>query len=133
MKKLVAALSIVLLFGACSNSEEDKGTKSGHEEQLHMLNVKIGLPFDEIRANANQTFSADVSYGDEVVKDADEVMFEFREKSEEKGKMIIAEHEADGKYVASYTFDKPGEYIITAHVTARSTHNMPSEKVQVVK
>ncbi|HAM81940.1 FixH family protein [Ornithinibacillus bavariensis] len=131
MKRKIWIGLIVIVLGllsACGNSEKE--TESEPEE-LHVLRVDFDLP-EHAEVNETVLLKAVVSYGEEAVKDANEVQFEYWEQGKEKdSKTINAKNNADGTYTAEVTFDKDGIYEIYAHTTARDMHSMPKKSITV--
>lgn len=123
---------LVLLIGllaACSN-ETENGNKQGTDE-LKMLEVEFQVP---AKSDIGETIElkAIVTYGDEKVKDADEVQFEYWEKgNEEDSTKIKSNNNGDGTYTAEVSFDTEGIYEIYAHTTARDLHTMPKKSITI--
>ncbi|MBD8068561.1 FixH family protein [Bacillus sp. PS06] len=128
MKRIIVMLSIVsLLLMGCGNNEENSQTN-----ELVPLNVEIEIQPETIDVNEAVTFNAFVTYGDEVVEDANEVQFQIWEKgNEDEDEFIDGPHVGDGVYSIEKTFDHDGTYYVVAHVTARNMHNMPKKEFVV--
>lgn len=125
---LIMLLGLIVL-SAC-NSESDN-TSEETEEALPMLEVEFELP-EAAGVDEEIAMEAVVTYGDEKVKDADEVMFEFWEKgNEDDSTKIEAKNNKDGTYTARTTFDRDGVFEMYAHVTARDLHTMPKKSITV--
>src|SRR5699024_8322134 len=87
---------------------------------------------DSIEAGETLDLLAEVTYGDEIVTDADEVEYEIWEKGEKDDSYFLeADNHEDGTYTAETTFDKDGIYHVQVHVTARDMHTMPEQEVTV--
>ncbi|MBT2758671.1 FixH family protein [Mesobacillus foraminis] len=130
MKKisLLFAFLIVGVLAACSN---DGGQSEQDQEVPELIEVDLRLPEGQLEAGAAVVLEAAVTQGNEVVEDANEVKFEIREEGGTESEMLEAEHKGKGVYSAEKQFDSEGTYKITAHVTARDMHNMPSKELIV--
>ncbi|MGV2940564.1 FixH family protein [Mesobacillus sp. LC4] len=127
MKKyLILFITLFFIITGCSNS--DSGVNKEKEPEL--LEVDLITP-EDIPVGDEVVLAAEVTQGEEKVEDADEVKFEVRKVGDEDSEMIKATHQGKGMYEIKKTFKEDGEYMVTAHVTARSMHNMPSEKLTV--
>src|SRR5690625_6648091 len=74
MRKIFTLFAVILLsLAAC-------GTNADNDE-IHMLEVEFDVP-EQIDVGEPLVLEAVVSYGDEPVKDADEVTFEVWEKND---------------------------------------------------
>lgn len=72
-----------------------------------------------------------VTYGDELVKDADKVEFEYWVQGNEKETTTVeGKNNDDGTYTADVTFEADGIYEIYAHTTARMVHITPKNRLQ---
>ncbi|ASV68405.1 hypothetical protein CKF48_14490 [Cytobacillus kochii] len=133
MKKWISTFSVIMIIflAACGNAENDANSSGGEGSVPAAIDASISIP-SQIKRNEEVRLEVTVTQGDESVEDADEVKFELWEDGKkDNGELIEAEHENDGKYVASYTFEKDAIYHIQSHVTARSMHTMPKVKVAV--
>ncbi|MEW8987437.1 MAG: FixH family protein [Bacillus sp. (in: firmicutes)] len=127
MKKfLFLFISLFFMMTGCTNSE----LEVNKEEERELLEVNLIAP-EDILAGNEVVLAAEVTQGEEKVEDAYEVKFEVRKVRDEDSEMIDAAHQGKGIYEIKKIFKEDGEYLVTAHVTARSMHNMPSEKVTV--
>lgn len=101
------------------------------DEMPPLLEVELyvpetGSPSEPVKVEAF------VTYGDEKVKDADEVVFEvWAEGDKENSRMIDSTNNGDGTYEAEITFSEEGEYVVQVHVTARNQHNMPTANISI--
>ena len=127
MKKfLILFITLIFMMTGCTNSESEVNK----EEERELLEVDLIAP-EDILAGNEVVLAAEVKLGEEKVEDADEVKFEVRKVGDENSEMIEAAHQGKGMYEIKKIFKEDGEYLVTAHVTARSMHNMPSEKITV--
>ncbi|MGJ7921483.1 FixH family protein [Neobacillus sp. LXY-4] len=129
MKKRVfwlAMLLMVLFLTACSGEEDVP-----EEEELKWVDVKVDINPEKPLPNEPVTFKAVVTYGDEVVTDANEVTFEIWRSKDEKHEEIEIKKATDGAYLLEKTFAMEGTYYVIAHVTAESMHNMPKKEFVV--
>ncbi|MFS0864443.1 FixH family protein [Fredinandcohnia sp. 179-A 10B2 NHS] len=128
MKKIIVILVLGLTLGlvACNTTtEKDTGST-----ELIPIAVDITIQPDTINPGDEVTISATVTQGEDAVEDADEVKFEISQDGKDESEFLEGEHSKDGQYVVTKTFEEDAIYYVTAHVTARSMHNMP--KVEVV-
>jgi hypothetical protein len=116
------------LLAACGNSDKES-EKASDEPQV--LRVDFVLP-EQAEVNEPVLLKAIVSYGEESVKDADEVQFEYWLQGNEKdSKKIESKNNGDGTYTAEVTFEQDGVYEIYAHTTARDMHTMPKKSITI--
>lgn len=123
MKKMIFALLVLWLgvgfLTACSQDEE-----------VEPLFIEVDLKVSPEKGEVDEpvTFEAKVTYGEENVTDADEVLFEIWRAHDEDHEKIEVEHAEDGIYRLEQTFEREGTYYIISHVTARDMHNMPKKE-----
>src|SRR5690625_1718761 len=116
-------LGIGFLFVACQSNDNMS------DDELRTLEVEFEVP-ETAEINETVELKASVTYGDELVEDADEVVFGVWEKgNREDRKMIDAENEGEGVYMATTSFDYDGIFEMYAHTTARDLHTMPKKEV----
>ncbi|MFB4167855.1 FixH family protein [Virgibacillus sp. JSM 102003] len=129
MKKMMIFLFIIIVLTACGQSEEtDKGTTG---DVVKAINAKLEVP-KKADKEQDVTFSVTVTQDNKPVEDASEVEFEiWKEGLKDKSEMIAAEHSGDGKYTVQKSFDEAGVYHVQSHVTARTMHTMPKEKISI--
>ncbi|WP_085992670.1 FixH family protein [Oceanobacillus senegalensis] len=124
----IVVLALMFLV-ACGN-----GTDNGSEqESVEVKPLEVEFPLPE-KADVGDTveLKAIVTYGDEKVDDADEVVFEYwKQGDEENSVKVESENQGDGLYTASITFESNGVYEIYAHTTARDLHTMPKKAIAV--
>src|SRR5690625_1103739 len=129
MRKITSILVIMFAFSvlvACGNENENSA-----EEELFMLEVDFEVA-DHAEVGENVDLKATVTYGEEFVKDAHEVVFEVWEKGDqENSEMIEAENNDDGTYTTNVSFDHDGIYEMYAHTTAKDQHTMPKKEIVV--
>lgn len=127
----VLSITIVLLMTACGTGNDDGGIDNDANDELATLEVDFPLP-GTADVGEEVTLEANVTYGDEMVDDADEVEFEYWEKGDkDNSTMVEAENAGDGSYTATVTFDEDAVYEVYAHTTAREMHTMPKKAIQV--
>lgn len=125
MKKFVVLLFIISLILAGCNKKET-------EEHLpKILNVELQVSPKSAAVQEIVTFQAKVTYGNEIVTDADDVSFEIWRDNQEESTTYKATHSKNGLYVLEKRFDKEGRYYVYAHVTAKSMHTMPKEEFSI--
>src|SRR5690625_3172500 len=111
---------VILLIGCSDRSNDQMG-----DIELVPLEVEFIVP-ESVAVAESIELKAIVTYGEDPVEDADEVVFEVWEKgNREDGEMIEGKHEGDGIYVAEVVFDNDGIFEMYAHTTARNMHTMP--------
>lgn len=118
----------MISLGACGTNSNDEAAQEETEEP-EVLEVQFDLPET---ADVNETIElqATVTYGDELIEDADEVIFEHWEQGhEDDSTMLEANNNEDGTYTAEVSFENDGVYEIYAHTTARDMHTMPRKSV----
>ncbi|WP_285766021.1 FixH family protein [Peribacillus sp. SI8-4] len=123
MKKIMLFCTMLIILAGC-----------GKEEEIpKMLNVDLAV--DPIQGQVKEPvkFQAKVTYGDDKVKDADDVSFEIWLANSADHEKIAAKHIGNGIYEIVKTFDEEGTYYVYAHVTARDSHNMPKEEFVIGK
>ncbi|MFD1363631.1 FixH family protein [Lentibacillus salinarum] len=137
MKKRIWTILAVLamaLLAACGSGGENDDTEqesSNEEEEIKALEVDFEVP-DTAEVGETVQLKATVTYGDEKVKDAEEMEFEYWEKgNEEDSTMVQSTNNEDGTYTAEVTFDHDGIYEMYAHTTARDMHTMPKKSITV--
>ncbi len=129
-------LSIVLAAGlaACGDDNADTANEGEHGdmeagEGVYPLEVDLELP-ESAAAGEEVTIRAKVTMNEEIVDDANEVEFEIEDGSGES-EWIDGEFDGDEYYIIEKSFDEPGTYSVTSHVTAREQHTMPKKEITV--
>lgn len=127
MKKILILLTgIAILFLAACGGEEDS-----EEEELAILAVEFNVP-ETADVDEVVELEAVVTYGGEIVEDADEVLFEYWLKgNDEDSDKIEGKHTENGSYVAEVTFAEDGVYEMFAHTTAEGLHTMPLTSITI--
>lgn len=127
---MALGITFALLMTACGSGDDD-GNLNDDNNELATLEVDFPLP-ETADVGEEVILEAHVTYGDEVVDDADEVEFEYWEKDDkDNSTMVEAENAGDGSYTATVTFDDDAVYEVYAHTTAREMHTMPKKTIQV--
>ncbi|WP_067727145.1 FixH family protein [Oceanobacillus damuensis] len=129
LRKQWLLLLVIVTLAACNGNEESADEKES--EELPILEVDFEVP---VTAEVNESIdlTAIVTYDNEPVTDADEVVFEVWEKGQRDDNIMIeSDNNKDGSYTAEATFEKDGIYEIHAHTTARDLHTMPLKEVIV--
>ncbi|PEI55763.1 FixH family protein [Priestia aryabhattai] len=131
MKKRISIsiISLCLLLTACGQEP----AQSTNAEQPKPLDVNLQGP-EKLQKNENGIYKAEVTYGDEKVKNDDVEMIEFeieKKDGEGKGKMLKPKQIEKGVYEIQTSFSEPGTYTVQSHVSAKGTHNMPLITVTV--
>ncbi|MDP4169835.1 MAG: FixH family protein [Bacillota bacterium] len=125
MKKAVWFLLFSALMVLSAGCTSNGGM---NEKEPKMLNVDLSVTPEKGKINTPITFKAKVTYGEEKVKDANEVSFEIWRSKDKQHEKIKIHHEKDGIYRLDKSFSKEGTYYIVSHVTARGMHNMPKKE-----
>lgn len=129
MKKIswIAVLAAVLLLAGCGEEEDT----SGAGMNLNPIETAFNSP-ETAEPGAEMTLSVTVVQGEELVEDADEVVYEVWESGHRSdSEMLTAEHIGDGVYEAETVFEEEGLYFAQAHTTARRLHVMPKQEITV--
>jgi hypothetical protein len=113
---LLVSLLGILLLTACGQDEE---------VVPQFTDVKLSVNPEKGAVNEPVTIEAKVTYGDEEVTDADEVLFEIWRAHDEEHEKLEIKHAENGVYRLETSFDREGTYYVISHVTARDMHNMP--------
>ncbi len=121
------ALTIVILTACGENKDEE----AENLDELKALEVEFEVP-ETAEVGETILLKAIVTYGDEKVKDADEVKFEYWEgENQDNSTTIESTNNRDGTYTAEITFERGGIFSIYAHTTARDMHTMPKKSITV--
>ncbi len=117
-----------MIISACGQEENKSGAVV---DELTVIEVELAVPeFAEVGEVV--TFSSAVTQGDELVEDANEVVYEiWLEGQKETSELIEADHQEGHLYTLEYTFNEAGMYHVQTHVTARGLHRMPTVQIQV--
>lgn len=125
---LLFSLPLFMLVACGNNNQSDVDTDLS---ELEILEANLEVT-EEVDVDDTVEMNADVTYGDEDVDDADEVVFEvWEENDKDNSEMIDSTNNGDGSYTADTTFDHDGLFHIQVHVTAREMHTMPKKEVTV--
>ncbi|WP_163970414.1 FixH family protein [Oceanobacillus halotolerans] len=115
---------------ACGDTNEETEQDSDDDE-LKVLEVDFQVP-ESAEAGETVELKAVVTYGGELVEDADEVEFEYWEQgNEDDSTMVESTNNEDGTYTAEVTFDRDGVYEMYAHTTAKDMHTMPIKEITI--
>ena len=122
MKKNIGLLFVIVsILGGCSKEET--------QDQLpEMLHVELQVLPNSAEVNETVTFQAKVTYGDEVVTDANDVSFEIGRIDQEETEKVEVTNGEGGLYQYEKNFSEEGTYYVYAHVTAKSMHTMPKKE-----
>ncbi|RSL34935.1 hypothetical protein D7Z54_03660 [Salibacterium salarium] len=124
--RMVAAS--LFLLSACGEADEEKQTG---ESSLEPIEVEIDMA-ESAEVEKEIEIGAKVTQADEPVEDADEVLFEiWKEGAKESSEEILAEENENGVYSISESFADEAVFNVTAHVTARDMHQMPTEQITI--
>lgn len=131
MKKRISIfiISLCLLLTACGQEP----VQSTNAEQPKPLDVNLQGP-EALQKNESGIYKAEVTYGDEKVKNDDVEMIEFeieKKDDEGKGQMLKPKQVGEGVYEIQTSFSEPGTYTVQSHVSAKGKHNMPLITVTV--
>lgn len=128
---LLLLVSMVLV-GCGDNADNNHGGHGGLPTGS-MIEVAVSIEPQSAQAGQEVLLQAGVTQDADKVEDADEVMFEVRRSGVDESAMILGEHTGDGIYTVPYVFPDAATYFVTAHVTARGMHNMPTLEVDVAE
>ena len=130
MKRKIGLLLVIVVLGALAacGKEDDVPTEVKLPEMLEVeLTVSETAAVDE-----TIELKATVTQGDEIIEEADEVVFEVWEEGKKSdSEMIDSVNEKGGLYTAEKSFDHDGLFHVQVHVTAKGMHTMPLTKVVV--
>lgn len=117
MKKRISIsiISLCLLLTACGQEP----AQSKNAEQPKPLDVNLQGP-EALQKNESGNYKAEVTYGDEKVKNDDVEMIEFeieKKDGEGKGKMLKPKQVGEGVYEIQTSFSEPGTYTVQSHVS----------------
>ncbi|WP_156291894.1 FixH family protein [Oceanobacillus salinisoli] len=126
---LVVIVITIVVYSMSGNETEDTVTED--LEELPTLEVDFKVP-ETVDVNETVELNATVSYSDEMVTDADEVLFEiWQQGHEDESIEVETTNNGDGTYTAETSFESNGIYEIYAHTTARDLHTMPKKTIVV--
>lgn len=103
-------------------------TSGDHNNQMQAIEVHLQVNPTEVLRGEKVKFEAKVTYNDEDVNDAKEVMFEFWRDGDDEDQhaKVTVESAGNGMYVLEQAFQEAGTYHVISHVTAKDQHSMPS-------
>lgn len=124
---LPALCALILLLGGCGNKQDTYNQASVGVTEAILVELTV-IP-GEVKVGESIRFEAKVTYQDQPVDDAKEVMFELvrTDGSTDESVMETVSSSGEGLYVWETSLDEAGEYEVTSHVTALDQHSMPSE------
>lgn len=124
---LPALCALILLLGGCGNKQDTYNQASVGVTEAILVELTV-IP-GEVKVGESIRFEAKVTYQDQPVDDAKEVMFELvrTDGSTDESVMETVSSSGEGLYVWETSLDGAGEYEVTSHVTALDQHSMPSE------
>jgi len=128
-RRSIFIISLCLLLTACGQEP----AQSPNAESPKPLDVNLQGP-EALQKDESGIYKAEVTYGDEKVKNDDVEMIEFeieKKDGEGKGKMLKPKQIGEGVYEIQTSFSEPGTYTVQSHVSAKGTHNMPLITVTV--
>ncbi|NEU32608.1 hypothetical protein GN156_17950 [bacterium LRH843] len=130
-KKLVMiAAGCVLMLAACGKTGEDQPGENIVDE-MTPIEVELDVP-ETADVNEEVMLKTTVTHGDDIVTDANEVVYEiWLEGQKEQGEMIEAVSQEENVYLLPHSFEEAGLYNVQTHVTARSMHRMPTAQIRV--
>lgn len=126
---------LLLILAACSS-----GSGQGHDHENRMtleptvpVQVEVLTEPAEIQVGQEVRIMAKVTQGEKLVDDAERVRFELwmEGQNEDEHVFMDGEHQGEGIYAITYTFQEPGTYYVIPHTDARGMHTMPTATLQV--
>lgn len=128
MKKILGITVLIgtLMLTACGEEEPDAAEGDVNIELVET----VFNSSDSAETGDTMTLSVTVTQGDELVEDADEVVFEVWESgNREESEMLSSKHTGNGVYEAETSFEKEGLFFVQAHTNARGLHVMPKQEM----
>ncbi|UOY93871.1 FixH family protein [Ectobacillus sp. JY-23] len=126
MKKLIIAISLMLVLTACGKDESKNNVTNEIPKEVK---VEVKTKPEQVLPNTSTEIQAIVTQDGKTIDDA-EVKFEIWKEGSEKHDMIAATYK-QGMYTIDKTFLEAGMYNIVAHTNAKDMHVMPKVQVQV--
>lgn len=125
---------MILLLGGCG-SQRDQRADYASVGVTEAIQVELTVTPDEVKVGEDIRFEARVTYQNQPVDDAKEVMFELgrTDASTEEHMMETVLTSGEGIYIWETSLKEAGEYEVTSHVTAKDQHSMPSKTFIVTK
>jgi hypothetical protein len=121
-------LAALFTISACGAGEEDHTTET--IDELAPIEVELSVP-DTAEKGEPVTFSSEVFHGEDLVEDANEVVYEIWLEGQKENSELI-EAEQDGHvYLLEHVFNEGGLYHVQVHVTARGLHRMPTAQIRI--
>ncbi|SFE79792.1 FixH family protein [Alteribacillus iranensis] len=132
---IVMGALMIFLLSACGesgdNNQAAEDSENSEDVSLEPIEVEIDM-VEQADPEEEITISTAVTQSGEPVTDASEVLFEiWKDGGKEDSEEILAEEPAGDIYEIRYSFPEEGVYYVTAHVTARNMHSMPTEEIIV--
>lgn len=127
--KIVSVMFILFLSLAGCIQKNDETSA----DLADMVEVKLDVPENE-QIGKSVILQSHVTQGDDVVDDADEVVFEiWKDEEKEESVMIDYTKKENGMYEAEMIFEEVGLYHVQVHVTARRMHVMPKTQIEITE
>ncbi len=116
--------SIFVGLTGCSDS-------SLETPSLEVVRAEIDSPL-EIDTHVRTNLSVTLTQGEEIVDDAEDVVFEiWKDQERDEGKLQDGVYIDSGTYTIEHEFLEDGIYLVQSHITARDMHVMPKQMVVV--
>ncbi|WP_203364156.1 FixH family protein [Bacillus sp. REN10] len=128
MKKygMIAVICSLFLLGACGQQKQPNENATPQP-----IVAELTVP-EKAAVNEEVALITKVTQGEEIVSDADEVVYEvWQEGKKEDSEMIEAKKDKEENYIAKKTFPQDGIYHVQVHVTARGLHTMPKKPITI--
>jgi len=126
---LLILITLVTVLAACSTNVETED--EADSDEIKALEVDFTVP-ETSDVQESVELHAVVTYGGELVTDADQLDFEYWVQGDEENSTTIeATNNGDGTYTSEVTFDEEAIYEMYAHTTAHGIHTMPKKSIQV--
>lgn len=134
MKKTKLFLFLFILIGLLAACGDNDNANNNNNDLDGLKELKVDFELPET-ANVGDTveLKATVTYGDELVPDAQEVNFEYWQDDDKDNSITVdSTNNEDGTYTATITLEEDDVvYSIYAHTTAHSAHTMPLKHIIV--
>jgi len=122
---LVGVLMAIHLTGCSLQAVDEDATEKYHKKEA--LEIDIHVP-QHIAKEENTKLEIELSEGDKVITDADEIYAEIWKKDSERVLNLPVEKSSDNKYEIETFFEQDGVYNIKIHASYNNSNIMPTKQ-----